>query len=66
MSELSIIGHDYALNADYARKFNEAVLILKRRDLLKRVGKGDAEAAVGKSRDELRAIAGLAGGGAGG
>ncbi|MGD0816007.1 MAG: hypothetical protein ABSA83_20630 [Verrucomicrobiota bacterium] len=56
MSDLSIIAHDYALNAEFARKFNEAVLNLKRRDLLKRTVKGDAEAAVGKSRDELRAM----------
>lgn len=37
MSDLSIIAHDYALNADFARKFNEAVLVLKRRYLVGRV-----------------------------
>ena len=36
MSELSIIAHDYALNAEFARKFNDAVLTLKRRYLLGR------------------------------
>lgn len=37
MSDLSIIAHDYALNADFARKFNEAVLTLKRRYLVRRI-----------------------------
>jgi hypothetical protein len=56
MSDLSIIAHDYALNAEFARKFNEAVLNLKRRDLLKRAVKGEPQVAVGKSRDELGAL----------
>ena len=56
MRDLSIIAHAYALNAEFARKFNEAVLNLKRRYLLKRAVTGEAEAAVGKSRDELRAL----------
>ena len=56
MSDLSIIAHDYALNAEFARKFNEAVLNLKRRYLLKRVTTGEGEAAVEKARDELRAL----------
>ena len=30
MSDLSIIAHDYALNAEFAQRFNEAVLNLKR------------------------------------
>jgi hypothetical protein len=56
MSDLSIIAHDYALNAEFARKFNEAVLNLKRRYLLKRVVAGEAEAAVKRFRDELRVL----------
>jgi len=56
MSDLSIIAHDYALNAEFARKFNEAVLNLKRHDLLKRPITGDAVAVIRKSRDELRAL----------
>jgi hypothetical protein len=58
MSDLSIIAHDYALNAEFARKFNEAVLNLKRRYLLKRVVAGEAEAAVERFRDELRVLLG--------
>jgi hypothetical protein len=58
MSELSIIAHDYALNAEYARKFNDAVLILKRRDLLGRVGKGETEETVKQARAELKTLVG--------
>ena len=36
MSDLSIVAHDYALNADFARRFNNAVLTLKRFYLLGR------------------------------
>ena len=39
MSDLSIIAHDYELNAEFARKFNEAVLNLKRLYLLRRAAK---------------------------
>ena len=58
MSELSIIAHDYALNADYARKFNDAVLVLKRRYLLGRVGNGETEETVKQSRQDLKALLG--------
>lgn len=56
MSELSIIAHDYTVNADYARKFNEAVLILKRRYLLGRVGNGETEETVKQARAELKGL----------
>ena|SRR5437870_1489675 len=56
MSELSIIAHDYALNAEYARKFNDAVLILKRRYLLGRVGNGETEETVKQARLNLKAL----------
>jgi hypothetical protein len=56
MSELSIIAHDYALNADYARKFNDAVLILKRRYLLGRVGNGETEETVKQARQDLKVL----------
>ena len=58
MSELSIIAHDYALNADFARKFNDAVLILKRRYLLGRVGNGETEETVKLARRDLKALLG--------
>jgi hypothetical protein len=58
MSELSIIAHDYALNADFARKFNEAVLILKRRCLLGRVGNGETEETVRQTRHDLKGLVG--------
>src|SRR5439155_2136915 len=58
MSELSMIAHDYALNADYARKFNDAVLILKRRYLLGRVGSGENEGTVKQARQNLKALLG--------
>ena len=56
MSELSIIAHDYALNAEYAQKFNDAVLILKRRYLLGRVGNGETEESVKQARLNLKAL----------
>jgi hypothetical protein len=56
MSELSIIAHDYALNAEFARRFNEAVMNLKRRYLLGRTTKGGADDAVEKSREEIRRL----------
>jgi hypothetical protein len=58
MSDLSIIAHDYALNAEFARKFNDAVLTLKRRYLLGRVGKGETEDTVKEARVELKALLG--------
>ena len=58
MSELSIIAHDYALNADFARKFNDAVLILKRRYLLGRVGNGETEETVRQARQNLKGLVG--------
>ncbi len=58
MSELSIIAHDYALNADFARKFNDAVLILKRRYLLGRVGNGETEETVRQARQDLKGLVG--------
>jgi hypothetical protein len=56
MSDLSIIAHDYALNAEFAGKVNDALLNLKRRYLLRRMGTADGEAAIEKSRNELRAL----------
>src|SRR2546430_2558833 len=56
MSDLSIIAHDYALNAEFARRFNEAVLHLKRRYLLNRAVTREAEGPAEKSRDELRTM----------
>ena len=58
MSELSIIAHDYALNADYARKFNEAVLVLKRRYLLGRAGNGETEETFKQARQDLKTLLG--------
>jgi len=58
MSDLSIIAHDYALNAEFARKFNDAVLTLKRRYLLGRVGKGETEDTVKEARAELKLLLG--------
>ncbi len=58
MSELSIIAHDYALNAEFARNFNEAVLILKRRYLLGRVGNGESEETVKQARQDLMGLLG--------
>ncbi len=55
MSELSMIAHDYALNAEFAKKFNEAVVNLKRRYLLGRTSKGGADA-IEKSREEIRRL----------
>ena len=53
MSDLSIIAHDYALNAEFARRFNAAVLQLKRHYL---VGKqrSKPETEIKESRSELR------------
>jgi len=56
MSDLSIIAHDYALNAEFARKFNEAVLNLKRLYLLRRAATSQTEAGIAKSRAELRQL----------
>jgi hypothetical protein len=58
MSELSIIAHDYALNAEFARKFNEAVLVLKRRYLLGRLGNGETDETVKLARLSLRTLLG--------
>ena len=54
MSDLSIIAHDYELNAEFARKFNDAVLNLKRADLLRRAATPDTQGEIEKSRNELR------------
>src|SRR5690242_11598340 len=56
MSDLSIIAHDYELNAEFARKFNEAVLNLKRLYLLRRAATPETEAAIAKYRAELRQL----------
>ncbi len=56
MSELSIIAHDYALNAEFARKFNDAVLTLKRRYLLGRVGNGETDETVKQARQDLKSL----------
>ena len=56
MSELSIIAHDYSLNAEFAKRFNEAVLNLKRRYLLGRTSKGGADDAIEKSREDIRRL----------
>ena len=56
MSDLSIIAHDYALNAEFAQKFNEAVLNLKRLYLLRRAATPESEAAIVKSRTELKQL----------
>ena len=56
MSDLSIIAHDYELNAEFARKFNDAVLNLKRVYLLRRAVTPDTQAEVEKSRSELRQL----------
>lgn len=56
MSELSIIAHDYALNAEFARKFNDAVLVLKRRYLLGRIGNGETEETVKQARIHLKSL----------
>lgn len=54
MSDLSIIAHDYELNAEFARKFNDAVLNLKRVYLLRRAATPDTQGEIEKSRGELR------------
>jgi hypothetical protein len=53
MSDLSNIAHDYELNAQFARKFNDAVLNLKRRDLLRRAVAPEEQAGNEKLRQEL-------------
>lgn len=56
MSDLSIIAHDYELNAEFARKFNDAVLNLKRVYLLRRAVTPDTQTEIEKSRNELRQL----------
>jgi hypothetical protein len=56
MSELSIISHDYALNAEFARKFNYAVLTLKRRYLLARAGNAESDDKVKQARSDLKSL----------
>src|SRR6266542_2641830 len=56
MSDLSIIAHDYELNAEFARKFNDAVLNLKRVYLLRRAATPDTQGEIEKSRNELRQL----------
>jgi hypothetical protein len=58
MSDLSIIAHDYELNAEFARKFNEAVLNLKRVYLLRRTATTETKAGIENSRTELRQLLG--------
>jgi hypothetical protein len=55
MSDLSIIAHDYALNAEFARKFNAAVLRLKRLYLVGRK-RNDPDPEIEESRVELRQL----------
>ena len=54
MSDLSMIAHDYELNAEFARRFNGAVLNLKRVYLLHRGTMADSE--IQQSRNELRQL----------
>lgn len=54
MSDFSIIAHDYALNAEFARSFNESVLNLKRFYLLGRSTDIAAEQSIDNSRENLR------------
>src|SRR5258706_15339752 len=56
MSDLSIIAHDYELNAEFARKFNDAVVNLKRVYLLRRAATPDTQREIEKSRNELRQL----------
>jgi hypothetical protein len=56
MSDLSIIAHDYELNAEFARKFNEAVLNLKRVYLLRRAATPETETGIEESRTQLRRL----------
>jgi len=57
MSDLSMIAHDYALNAEFARKFNEAVLQLKRLYLVGRESKqAQLDTDMEHCREELRQI----------
>ena len=55
MSDLSIIAHDYALNAEFARRLNEAVLALKRFYLVQRVGR-ERDLDVATAREDLRGL----------
>ena len=56
MSDLSIIAHDYELNAEFARKFNDAVLNLKRVYLLRRAATPETQGKIEQSRNELRQL----------
>jgi hypothetical protein len=56
MSELSIIAHDYELNAAFARKFNDAVLNLKRVYLMGRAPTPETQGEIEESRNELRQL----------
>jgi uncharacterized protein YPO0396 len=56
MSDLSIIAHDYELNAEFARKFNDAVLNLKRVYLLHRAATPENQGDIEQSRTELRQL----------
>jgi hypothetical protein len=53
MSDLSIIAHDYALNSEFARRFNDGVLTLKRVYLLGRKDE-DSQRNVEKAGTDLR------------
>ncbi len=56
MSDLSIIAHDYELNAEFARKFNDAVLTLKRVYLVRRTVTPETQEEIGKARNDLRQL----------
>jgi hypothetical protein len=56
MSDLSMIAHDYELNAEFARRFNDAVLNLKRVYLLHRAAMPETQEKIDQSRSELRRL----------
>ena len=56
MSDLSIVAHDYALNADFARRFNNAVLTLKRFYLLGRRSSEDSRRSVQSASADLQPL----------
>jgi hypothetical protein len=51
-----IIAHDYELNAEFARKFNDAVLTLKRVYLLRRAPTLETQVKIEESRNQLRQL----------
>lgn len=56
MSDFSIVAHDYALNADFARRFNDAVLTLKRFYLLGRRSGVESQRDVEKASTDLQPL----------